>query len=208
MTALTIIFSMLLILPAAVQAQSLDQVQRDSIEMDSLDADSIAAETIEFWGLTAEEWQQQQTYRVRYQGLLAPGITPLEVLGVTADDPAERARYARLYAERQNQVLRRIRRFEEDYLAAMQALSGAGSESNMRLVVAVNCLRGTCAKPLAKALARANQGEQLNIYVVGARTDNEIRRWAAHHAIPIERVQSGQISLNYAPSDMQLGLEH
>ena len=197
---------LILLFPALVFGQNVRTVQHDSIEVEPLESDSTASETIEFWGLTASEWQRQKIERERYEGLLSPQITPLEVLGITADDPQERARYARLFAERQHQLLLRIQDFEEDYQQAFQKLAQSTQVAELRLVVEVGCLQGSCSIPLARALSRVEQGENLHIYVQGAGTDDQIRRWAAHHSIPVQRVRAGQITLNHATETMQLGL--
>lgn len=207
MRSISLVFILLLVPSSITLAQPvLDSLQRDPLAVESTEIGSAAAETIEYWGLTADEWQQQQTLRTRYHGLLSSELTPLEILGIVADDPVERARYARLHAQRQHQILLRIRSYEEEYLAAMRKLTQTAAAKEMQVVVAVECIRGSCVTPLTRALKRAKQGENLHIYVQGASSDEQIRRWATHHAIPIERVRSGQITLNYATPSMKAGL--
>ena len=207
MRSFTLVCSLLWVLPAICLAQSaLAPVQRESFAVESVESGVTEAETIEYWGLTADEWQRQQTLRKRYQGLLSAQLTPLEILGIVTDDPAERIRYAGLHAKRQHAILRRIRRYEDEFLAAMRELTQTADAKNLRVVVEVGCLEGSCASLLKRTLSRVEQGENLHIFVRGASTDDQIRLWATHHSIPIDRVRSGQITLNYAGPSMKTGL--
>ena len=60
-----------------------------------------------------------------YSGLVTPQLSSLEILGIFADTPEDRKRYARLLAERQLQLLKRISEFEADCLQAANELSNS-----------------------------------------------------------------------------------
>ena len=60
-----------------------------------------------------------------------------------------------------------------------------------------------CDALLTRLLGKVKQqNRRLDIHVSDARTDNDIRQWAAKHNIPVDRVRSGQITLNHATASV------
>jgi len=195
---------------ALAQAQQLQRPGVSSLQEGELSHSAVQNESIEFWGLTEEEWELQRTLRHRYHGLLDPALSPLEILGILAEDDAQRQRYAELYAQRQYAILRRINAFAADYAQAVQQIiheDPLQSNRTLILVASAQCLSGGCARDIRSALQQAVTGEAtLHIYVKDARDDQQIRRWATHYTVPPEMVTAHQITLNHATDNMQIGL--
>ena len=193
-----------LILSVAIPAQQLDQLETGRPK--SIDLDIMTART---WGISETEWQRVQTIRAIRYGLVSDQITPLEVLGIFADNPDDRRRYAKLYAAQQRELLDRIAAFEADYLEEYAALNNqlsAGSRGRSKLVIEIDCDSTECRRQIAEAIAMA-QNSAVDIYVVGSDgNDAAVRIWAATNKIPPDLVRLRQITLNHAKPDMKRGL--
>ena len=85
----SIVFVFLLVAQAPAQSQSIDSAQTDGLNIAP-----IAQRSAEAWGLTTDEWNRQTELRALSQGMLSADLTPLEVLGILTDNPADRRRYA------------------------------------------------------------------------------------------------------------------
>ena len=194
----------LLVAQASAQSQSIDSAQTDG-----LDIAPIAHRSAEAWGLSIDEWQRQTELRALSQGMLSQDLTPLEVLGILTDNPADRKRYARLYAEQQRAMLDRIAAFEADYLEEYAALNqrlSAGLNGRGTLVIDIYCVSTECRRQVAEALGIAQNGA-VDIYVVGSAGDDAaVRKWAATNHIPPNLVRQRQITLNHGTHDMKRGL--
>ncbi len=166
---------------------------------------TLATRQADSWGLTVDEWNRYTELRILHHGLLSEDLTPLEVLGILAETPDERRRFARMFATQQLRILQQIADFEADYRDAVVELSAA-PPSRLRLVSAVTCVTGDCTEIINEALTQAHQGVGVDIYVSGASDDNAVRSWASHHAVPPELVQRQVITLNHAQQGMKPGL--
>ena len=200
----SIILVFLLVTQATAQSQSIDSAQTDGLAIAPL-----AHRSAEAWGLSIEEWQRQTELRALSQGMLSQDLTPLEVLGILTDNPADRRRYARLYAAQQRELLDRIAAFEADYLEEYAALNqrlSAGLNDRSTLVIDIDCVSTKCRRQVAEALAIAQKGA-VDVYVVGsAGNDAAVRKWAATNRIPPNLVRQRQITLNHGTPDMKRGL--
>ena len=200
----SIVLIILLVAQASAQSQSIDSAQTDG-----LDIAPIAHRSAEAWGLSIDEWQRQTELRALSQGMLSADLTPLEVLGILTDNPADRRRYARLYAAQQRELLDRIAAFEADYLEEYAALNqrlSAGLNGRSTLVIDIDCVSTECRRQVAEALAIAQNGA-VDMYVVGSAGDNAaVRKWAATNRIPPNLVRQRQITLNHGTPDMKRGL--
>ena len=198
----SIVLIILLVAQVSAQSQSIDSAQTDG-----LDIAPIAHRSAEAWGLSIDEWQRHTELRTLSQGMLSQDMTPLEVLGILADNPADRKRYASLYAERQMQMLKQIAAFEADYLEAVAELnSGSVAIVRWRLVTDAECRIGECADSIRQAVRHAQSGDFVDMFVLGAPDNQTIRSWAARHRIPPELVRERTITLNHAAADMVPGL--
>ena len=193
-----------LILAAPAGPQQLDQL--DIGQPQSIDLDIVTARS---WGINETEWQRVQTIRAIRHGLVSDQITPLEVLGIFADNPDDRRRYAKLYAAQQRELLDRIAAFEADYLEEYAALNNrlsAGSRGRSTLVIEIDCDSTECRRQIAEAIVIAKNGA-IDMYIVGsAGNDAAVRIWAATSKIPPDLVRLRQITLNHAKPDMKRGL--
>ena len=70
------------------------------------EVDTLATRQAQTWNLTIDEWKRSTELRALYHGLLSAELTPLEVLGILAETPEDRQRYARLFAARQLEITR------------------------------------------------------------------------------------------------------
>ena len=221
-----IVLVILLVAQASAQSQSIDSAQTDGLAIAP-----IAHRSAEAWGLSIDEWQRQTELRALSQGMLSQDLTPLEVLGILTDNPADRKRYARLYAEQQRAMLDRIAAFEADYLEEYAALNqrlSAGLNGRSTLVIDIYCVSTECIaqngavdiyvvgsagddaavrrRQVAEALVIAQNGA-VDIYVVGSAGDDAaVRKWAATNHIPPNLVRQRQITLNHGTHDMKRGL--
>ena len=112
----------------------------------------------------------------------------MEVLGIFADNPDDRRRYAKLYAAQQRELLDRIAAFEADYLEEYAALNQPvvcrTREDRSKLVIAIDCDSTECRRQIAEAIAIAQNGA-VDMYVVGSvGNDAAVRIWAATNKIP------------------------
>ena len=200
----SIVLIILLVAQVSAQSQSIDSAQTDG-----LDIAPIAHRSAEAWGLSIAEWQRQTELRALSQGMLSADLTPLEVLGILTDNPADRRRYARLYAAQQRELLDRIAAFEADYLEEYAALNqrlSAGLNDRSTLVIDIDCVSTECRRQIAEALVIAQNGA-IDMYVVGSAGDNAaVRKWAATNRIPPDLVRQRQITLNHGTPDMKRGL--
>ena len=199
-----IVLVILLVAQASAQSQPIDSAQTDGLAIAP-----IGHRSAEAWGLSIDEWQRQTELRALSQGMLSQDLTPLEVLGILTDNPADRKRYARLYAEQQRAMLDRIAAFEADYLEEYAALNqrlSAGLNGRSTLVIDIYCVSTECRRQVAEALVIAQNGA-VDIYVVGSAGDDAaVRKWAATNHIPPNLVRQRQITLNHGTHDMKRGL--
>ena len=195
---------LVLILSVSTAAQQTEKLEIGHSQLTDLDI-----ETATTWGLSETEWLRVQTTRAIRHGLVSDQITPLEVLGIFADNPEDRRRYAKLYAAQQRELLDRIAAFEADYLEEFAALNqrlSAGLNDRSTLAIAIDCVSTKCRRQVAEALAIAQNGV-VDIYVVGSAGDDAaVRSWAATNRIPPDLVRQRQITLNHGSYDMKRGL--
>ena len=195
---------LVLLLSVSTSAQQTEKLKIGHSQLTDLDIESART-----WGLSETEWLRVQTTRAIRHGLVSDQITPLEVLGIFADNPAARRRYAKLYAAQQRELLDRIAAFEADYLEEYAALNqrlSTGPNGRSTLVIDIDCVSTECRRQIAEALAIAKNGA-VDMYVVGSAGDNAaVRKWAATNRIPPDLVRQRQITLNHATPDMKRGL--
>ena len=84
---------------------------------------ATARHAVRWLELSEEEWRQYQSRRALIGKPLAE-MTPYEVLGIYADDPEERRRFARENARFMLDFYRRTTEFEEVYREELAKLAG------------------------------------------------------------------------------------
>lgn len=188
-------------------AQSIDKQSQTRINQESITEEKAA-----FWGLTREEWQQYEKIKdIGGRGYWSPNLDPLTTLGVEAKTQEERERYAQLLAkkefERTTKELAFQRVYDQMFKRLYPDVLPVELDDNPNFVAPLNLagermvlfldvtdsVRG--GNLLQKAL---HTGKEMDIYLLG--TDNDdamIQQWASFQRIPIEKVQSGLITLNH-----------
>lgn len=165
------------------------------------------------WGLTIDEWSRFETLEQQYSGLVSSEISPLEWLGIFADSPADRKRYAEMLAKNQMKVLDSITKFETAYINAIQALIAEKGSSQagkrIMLVTPFACEQESCRKNVSTALQHAQNGGPVNIYIREPITEAQIRYWLAAHRIPFQLILDRRIlisSLNGTNTNLRDGI--
>lgn len=201
------------------------QTQTQNQQNSQLDIEGIKEETIKekasFWGLTVQEWHKFEAINEKGgRGYWSPNLDPLTTLGVEAETNEERERYAMLLAkkefERTTKELEFQRTYNQIFKQLYPEMLPVELDNNANFVVPLNLdgermvlfvdvndsVRG--ANLLQKAL---NTGKDMDIYLQGTSDDNEtIQKWASVNHIPIERVQTGAITLNHDKGEwIQIG---
>ena len=155
------------------------------------------------------------------RGSISPAtLSPLEVLGIHAQDEAERDRYARQFAKLMRDDTERVLAFQRAYDRAWQALNPAGlavdparlplpspkpgpSRPGDRLLLFVrlgDC--PACDGLAAAALQGRREGARLDVYVEGDAQDDGIRAWAQAHAIDPGDVKDRRVTLNHERGEL------
>ncbi len=172
------------------------------------------------WGLSTQDWARYRTIMRGPRGLWTPNLDPLTVLGVNAENEAERRRYAtlllRLEAERVKQELAfektvqavktelypDLEPFDRTRLAAKlieTRRQGTPLQAGDRALLFVNLQCAVCDLWVQVLIAKvqAIPGLGLDVYVVGETTDEAIRLWATQLAISPVLVERARVTLNH-----------
>ena len=174
------------------------------------------------WSLSPGEWTRYRRVMEGVRGAVsAPGISPIEVLGIHARDASERRRYAERWARLMHEDAERVLAFERAYREAFRRLfpkahavdvgALAASEPDAapaaealalgdRLLVFVDVrCAAACARLIAGLLRRSRMspGVGVDLYFVGQPGTDEIQAWARGQGITAERVRAGGVTLNH-----------
>lgn len=164
----------------------------------------------EYWQLTQEEWS-------RYEDLMKNSpwalwehhASPLAILAHYSDSLEEKRRYARIEAEMDVWRQYRIVEFQalydkersivhERYVEWIQkrlpTLSTIKPYEKLRLFVQAGDCDIHCRSLITRVLKTQ---AKVDIYVSGAKTDEQIFHWAESASIPVERVKTKEITLNH-----------
>ncbi|MFV8797921.1 TIGR03759 family integrating conjugative element protein [Yersinia sp. LJYL362] len=181
-------------------SSSLETAQEKSVSL-------LLRQNAEQWGLSDTEWQKYQQLRQGKRGIQSPGLDPLTTLGVESETPSERRRLAELWVKEEYQRTEKELAFQREVDAAWSRLYPSVLSVNMgnatgiaqdiygrlALFVRENCAR--CDARLAVLLA---DSRPVDIYLVGSDAkDSRVRHWAISRNIPVDRVRTGQVTLNH-----------
>jgi len=152
---------------------------------------------------------------INVKGLVEKTIKddPILVLGLYADDDAERKKYAKLYMDREvkraDRMFQFISIYQELYdkefstkpmldMSGFKAPPKKRNYSNQRLVVFfdINCFE--CKKIAKNLQAKVNEGNilGLDLYFTGIKDLAEIKSWAKEAELDIDLVMKNKIALN------------
>ena len=177
----------------------------------------------EQWHLTEQDWIKYQQHMRGPRGVWSPELDPLTVLGVEASSEQEREMYARKLAMIEFERAEKELAFQRSYDKAMKTLypntpmidvsklpDEKKYKSNSLKLSALN-IKGerllyftkadkcdACDQTIQRLIDNwVNYGGSMDIYVIGAKTDNAIRDWAKRVGIDPKWVKAKQITLNH-----------
>ena len=170
----------------------------------------------EAWGLTQKDWMVYQKLMQGTRGVLSPELDPITALGVEANSESERQRYAELHVKFERQRVEKELAFQRSVDAAWNRLypnaqlidmsklkkgeqtPSSAAQTQGRLLFFTRIKQcPDCEQTLKTLLGQIRQGRQLDIFLVDAKTDDDIRAWARTHNIPTEKVMDRSITLNH-----------
>lgn len=206
------------------------------------------------WGISLDEYRRYEALMKGMRGSISdPRISPIEVLGIHARSPAERQKYAELFAKMMAEDAERILQFQAAYHDSFKRLypnlpviyvdpaanrppnlkqvldtapkqptvamlgSGRAPTSSPpaqpavsltsltraaqitkgdRLIVFTGANCALCEGVVNQAKAHVPKGISVDIYVVGAKTPNDVANYANQIRIDPLLVRAGGVTLN------------
>ena len=215
----SLLVALALALPASVGAQGPAHIDTPTVATRTLpwqedESERVAARA---WGLDAREWQRYRTLMQGMRASISPAtISPIEVLGIHARNPAERRRYAERWARAMHEDVERILAFERAYQAAFRRLYPdavlidhkrlAALEPPTPLQAGDRVLFFTrtdcppCDALLSRVLKHQPRVAGIDIYIagLGPGDDDGVRSWARERGIDPGEVHARRITLNHA----------
>ncbi len=171
----------------------------------------------ELWALSPTEWQRYEFLMTGLRGSISPAnISPIEVLGIHAKDPAERREYAERWAQLMHEDVEQVLAFQRAYDEAMRRLypnelliaDGPGAigapvditltgRDRLLLFVHPHCPR--CDAVLADVLKQLDRVAGIDLYLsqVEPGEPSAVRTWASDHGISPDWVKRGRVTLNF-----------
>jgi integrating conjugative element protein (TIGR03759 family) len=163
-----------------------------------------------YWQLTDEEWKTYQALKeMSPWSVWENHATPLAILSYYATSIEEKRRYARIEAEldvwRQFSVTefqllydkeRKIvqERYVEYMEKRMPTLATLRPYDKLRLFVNAGDCDTHCRSLVSRVLKTQ---AKIDVFVIGANSDEVIFKWAESASIPVERVKTKEVTLNH-----------
>ncbi|MDO8825994.1 TIGR03759 family integrating conjugative element protein [Methylophaga sp.] len=184
------------------------------------------------WGLSAAEYARYEDLMEGIRGSISPDtISPLEVLGIHAQNEAERKKYARMWADMMEQDTERVLAFQRAYdqawrdkgdkalidiaqiqsqlpVTPQQSSQPSISSSTKKMILATK-LSGcdSCDKKIQQLLTTmlVDRSIQLDVFFSDSsdKENSVIRQWAMQNRIDAELLRSRRITLNHGQSLMK-----
>lgn len=193
---------------SAVQQTDLDQFFHDYGE--------LKATPWENWLITEDEWTRYQEILNKTPfGVWQHTATPYQLLAAYAKTTADKRRYARLEAKldqwREDNALTFQKIYNDErevvfarYSALVRNLSPTIANTLSSDSVAFFTFPGDCSPRCVALMQRLlATGAHIDIYVMGAASEQEIFSWAESASVPVERVHVGQITLNFEKGEFK-----
>jgi integrating conjugative element protein (TIGR03759 family) len=195
-----------------LRASNTPVIFQPSTSIDSLLAkySQVHSKPNEYWQLTDEEWTRyEHIKKTSPWASWRNNASPLAVLAHYSSSLDEKRKYARIEAEldtwRQHAIVEFQSLYDKersivyqryaDWIARRKpTLSTLGPQDRLRLFIAAGKCDPHCRTLVAKVLG---SHAKLDIFVVGAKSDEAIFTWAESAAIPIERVKTREVTLNH-----------
>jgi integrating conjugative element protein (TIGR03759 family) len=195
-------------LQSTVDQHDLDQFFRDYGELKNTHWEN--------WILTEAEWNRYQDILEKTPfGVWQHTATPYQILATYARTLEEKRRYARLEAMldqwREDKALTFQQIYNDErevifarYSALVRNLSptiaNTGSGDSVAFFTYPGGCNPRCVAVMQRLLAT---GAHIDIYVIGAKTEQEIFAWAEAAKVPVERVRVRQITLNFEKGEFK-----
>lgn len=165
------------------------------------------------WSLSETDWAEYRRLMSGPSGLWYPHLDPAFVLGINAKSDSERERFARIVYDQERRRLNQLFAFNR----AIQEIARAERSSpDFDFFGELDVAADNPGAPLFRNLSRpllfvgpgcpvcdmvangmASAGRAMDIYYVGAASDDEISSWAGRVRVPPELVRSRVITLNH-----------
>jgi len=216
MKAYFITASMFLVAASAVSnAADKATLQNTSVEQNELrqffqDYGELKGTAWENWKLTEKEWTRYTEILEKTPfGIWQHTATPYQILAAYSNSLEEQRRYARLEAMldqwREDNALRFQQIYNDErevvfarYSALVRNLSPSIANTGSGDSVAFFTHTGECNPRCVALMQRLlSTGAHIDIYVMGAKSEQDIFSWAEAASIPVDRVRAGQITLNF-----------
>lgn len=186
-------------------------------------ARDTAKQHAEQWNLSVSDWKRYKHLKQGIDGYRSDKLDPITLLGMHARSQSERQKYARKLARMEHKRVQRVLGFQKAYdrasnklypdkkrvnAQAMANAMDAGQRDAQKLGLnqaaraSVIVQAHDCAACRSKVQQLASSDTPMDIYIVGADSDDAIRAWAKRIGLDADRVRSGDITLNHAPQDV------
>ena len=155
------------------------------------------------WNLSAQDVRRYDEIMAGPRGHWSPGADPLLVLGAHARTPADRRRFAEAFVRAEHVRVEGELAFEREIQAAWSRLfpgrprlAGAPGPlpSFARYAVVV---RRACAEGCRVLRKYLGASIPLDVYVVGAADDADLRAWVGEQAIEPAAIAAGRVTVNH-----------
>lgn len=172
------------------------------------------------WGLSSQEWKQYEEVMASKRGLWSPGLDPLSALGVSANTPSERKRFAELYVRAEFERVRKELAFQVEVDAAWKRLypntprlldvarAKPDSRVTRRYAVVVSDGCRDCKSVVQRHLelqASMDSGKPLDVHVVGTGGDDaRLRAWAKENRWLESALRENRATLNHGDDFAEL----
>nr|WP_238486481.1 TIGR03759 family integrating conjugative element protein [Motilimonas eburnea] len=172
------------------------------------------------WNLTLEDWVKYKALmKLTPRGIWSKDIDPVTALGVEATTEEERRKYATISLKLETQRIEKELAFERTRQSVAKDMFGdmplimptkkngePAYKSVIALFSSVNCDH-ECLEYIKDSLRTASKTTKVDIYIVGAESDEDIYKFSSDVGVDTDLVNSGKITLNYDSGKfMKLGL--
>lgn len=197
-------------------AQDVSRSTPSFTSIESTSSSSTAYDTSNHLELSSDEWDRHEQLVSELRKYLSnSNISPLEVLGIHAEDAATRREYAKRWARIVYEDTQRVLEFQRDFDAAMRELVADQplidvsrlpsrmaapeivSTDRLLLFVTLDCY--LCSIAIETILKHLETFKAVDVYFTDITYGDEtlIQTWASDHGLDPSLVEAGKITLNY-----------
>ena len=167
------------------------------------------------WGLTPSDLLKYQQIMEGKRGLWSPGLDPITALGVEAETAEERARLAQIFVEQEAKRVQKEVEFQRAVdeawaklypntprISNKQTRKVDIRESIVRLGFASTLTCSSECKEILESLigyiSDPDSDLKLDIFIVGAGNEKELRDWVEQQGLSIELIKEERLTINHA----------